>query len=121
MKHMTQSLGVDAMLPRVLTYPFVDLTGSQFQRGLELYGGSSGAPPRYLGSVNYVDPSLPIELPEAVNFLKIKFNNSLSAAPTVCGVGVTGRRCGWCSFKPYRWYEQSCMCKWRRRGDACAA
>ncbi|KAG5491171.1 hypothetical protein JIQ42_01068 [Leishmania sp. Namibia] len=86
---MPEVLPAEAVMQRVLRRPLQDLSSGRFLSTIEVYTGEDPVQQKLLCRVNYIDPSLPIQVPDATNFLKVKYahaENARIATPAAAGM-----------------------------------
>ncbi|KPA86294.1 hypothetical protein ABB37_00517 [Leptomonas pyrrhocoris] len=80
----------ELMMRRVLRHPMEDLGYERFLSTVEVFTGENPTQQRLLCRVNHIDPSLPIQLPESTNFVKVKYaltKNAVSPEVSTRGAG----------------------------------
>ncbi|KAG5492712.1 hypothetical protein JKF63_01292 [Porcisia hertigi] len=79
-RKIPEVLPAETVMQRVLRHPMQDLSSERFLSTIELFTGEDPVQQKLLCRVNYVDPSLPIQVPEATNFVKIKYAHAENAS-----------------------------------------
>lgn len=76
-------VSAEMMMRRVLHHPMEDLCTDRFLSTVEIFTGENPTQQRMLCRLNYVDPALPIRIPESTNFVKVKY--ALTESATIAG------------------------------------
>lgn len=72
-----------AFLQHLFTNPMLDITsGSKFMVGIDLHAYGTSAAPSHIRTINYIDPTAPIEVPPRTTHVKVKFVNPLVRSAT---------------------------------------
>ncbi|CAD2216741.1 hypothetical protein AGDE_11191 [Angomonas deanei] len=67
----------DLLVDRLVRNPMRDISSKKFMAGVDVFAGRDPAQQRLLCSVNHIDPSEAIHLPENTNFVKVKYKSSI--------------------------------------------
>ncbi|KAK7201312.1 hypothetical protein NESM_000193300 [Novymonas esmeraldas] len=78
--HVPDVVPAEAVMQRVLRRPMHDLSSERFLSTVEVFTGEDPVQQKLLCRVHHVDPSLPIQVPDATNFVKIKYAYSEAAS-----------------------------------------
>ncbi|CAJ1036631.1 hypothetical protein, conserved [Leishmania shawi] len=76
---VSEVLPAETVMQRVLRHPMHDLSSERFLSTVEVFTGEDPVQQRLLCRMNYVDPSLSIQVPDATNFVKIKYAHAEKA------------------------------------------
>ncbi|KAG5466873.1 hypothetical protein LSCM1_01050 [Leishmania martiniquensis] len=99
---MPEVLPAEAVMRRVLRRPLQDLNSDRFLSTIEVYTGEDPVQQKLLCRMNHVDPSLPIQVPEATNYLKIKYAHAENAHGTHASVpGKRGSMASQCASESH--------------------
>ncbi|GET92810.1 hypothetical protein, conserved [Leishmania tarentolae] len=84
------------VMQRVLRHPMEDLSSERFLSTVEVFTGEDPVQQKLLCRMNYVDPSLAIQVPNPTNFVKVKYAHAENArevaksATASTGLAVSG-------------------------------
>ncbi|CBZ30843.1 conserved hypothetical protein [Leishmania mexicana MHOM/GT/2001/U1103] len=83
----------EATMQRVLRHPMEDLSSKRFLSTVEVFTGEDPVQQKLLCRMNYVDPSLAIQVPDTTNFVKVKYahvENARAVAAAAIGSVASG-------------------------------
>lgn len=78
-RQYSQVISDENLMKRLLHLPLEDLSSRRFLSTVEVFAGEDPLQQKMLCRVNHVDPSAPIQVPEATNFIKVKYAFSENA------------------------------------------
>ncbi|CAG9582645.1 conserved hypothetical protein [Leishmania major strain Friedlin] len=89
-RRLPEVVPAEAAMQRVLRHPMEELSSERFLSTVEVFTGEDPVQQKLLCRMNYVDPSLAIQVPDTTNFVKVKYAHAENAR-AVAAAGPAAR------------------------------
>ncbi|CAJ1993105.1 hypothetical protein conserved [Leishmania donovani] len=90
-RRIPEVVPAEAAMQRVLRHPMEELSSERFLSTVEVFTGEDPVQQKLLCRMNYVDPSLAIQVPDTTNFVKVKYAHAENArAVSAAGPAARG-------------------------------